>query len=70
MEIRSASELTVTITLTAEVTLPELMKEGPALFAKRVRELLEAELKSLLTLTRAAEMPSSQLTALNSAGGR
>ena len=40
----------LTITITAEVPLCELLKEGPDAFAKRVRELLETWLEHLLQL--------------------
>ena len=44
------SKSALTITFTAEVSLHELLKEGPEAFAKRVRELLEAAVEPLLQL--------------------
>jgi len=44
----SHSESAYTITIEAEVVLGELIEDGPEAFAKRVRELLEAELEPLL----------------------
>jgi len=42
---------------TAEVALSEVIREGPDALAKRVREMLEVELKPLLGLSRKAEKP-------------
>jgi len=50
MEYRGGSESAYSITITAEVVLGELIEDGPEAFAKRVRELLEAELEPLLQL--------------------
>jgi hypothetical protein len=50
MEYRGGAESAYTITITAEVVLSELIEDGPEAFAKRVRELLEAELEPLLRL--------------------
>jgi hypothetical protein len=40
----------LTITITAEVPLRELLEEGPDAFPKRARELLEAAVEPLLQL--------------------
>ena len=42
------SQSAYVITIEAEVVLGELIEDGPEAFAKRVRELLEAELEPLL----------------------
>jgi hypothetical protein len=44
----SLSESAFTITVSAEVMLGELIEDGPDAFAKRIREMLEAELEPLL----------------------
>jgi hypothetical protein len=44
----SLSESAFTITVSAEVMLGDLIEDGPEAFAKRVREMLEAELEPLL----------------------
>ena len=46
----SYTESAYTITISAEVVLGELIEDGPEAFAKRVREMLEAELEPLLGL--------------------
>ncbi|MGA8552774.1 MAG: hypothetical protein WB630_00015 [Candidatus Acidiferrales bacterium] len=48
MEIRGSSESAFEIMISAEVVISELIEDGPEAFAKRVREMLEAELKPLL----------------------
>ncbi len=50
MGFRCDSKSALTITITAEVALRELLEEGPDAFAKRARELPEAELEPLLQL--------------------
>jgi hypothetical protein len=50
MEFRCDSKSALTITITAEVPLREVLKEGPDAFAKRARELLETALEPLLQL--------------------
>jgi hypothetical protein len=42
------SESAYTITITAEVALGDLIEDGSEAFAKRIREMLEAELEPLL----------------------
>jgi hypothetical protein len=44
------AESSIMISIHAEVTLSELIDEGPEPFGKRARELLEAELKPLLDM--------------------
>jgi len=57
VEIRSESEMMINFFFTAEVALSEVIREGPDALAKRVREMLEVELKPLLGLSRKAEKP-------------
>ena len=50
MDFRDCSESTITITITADVLLSELLEDGPEAFANRFRALLETELQPLLEL--------------------
>ena len=50
MDFRGCSESTITITITADALLSELLEDGPEAFANRFRSMLETELQPLLEI--------------------